>query len=510
MCTLTLTLPAPNHPPTHPSSIPGINRGPHVLTLTPNRPPVEGAIWIVTLSVASPAEVHAAIKTGLIAQQAQAAALTAVAPRGAVDVVGLAEEDGDDDSDGDGEDDGGSVREHRSVDGSGASDAGGADEDDDASVTMARRRLTARAVPASTLPKAATMASPEKSTARLSAGSGAGAGGGGSNSSSASLSSAMRRLGGAAVAKRGVLFAAGHGDDAARPPIPGSPRMVRSGSGGSGDGGDGAEVAHPGEVSGVAIKVVATALAAARKERALASGGSVGSGRSGQSDGSHLSPIEMIRRGVKARSTRLETSLATLRNSLAIVFLIVLITNLSSYAVSNVLTGQLLQNLDSLSMNSKRAVYATRAAEQVQKLVAHADMSLGAKPKYDLAEGESFVREKLRQAAIEVETLHKALYLEAEASGNAAWFEQYHDPSWTVMDLVPNTYVDRDHFSFVERNVSFSDLVLEYTMRLHSVWFYKLASFSDADSNVFWIARTALPGPRTPSHTRLNPTRTWR
>ena len=43
--TLVLTLPtAPNHPPTHPSSIlaptaslPGVNRGPHALTLTPHR-----------------------------------------------------------------------------------------------------------------------------------------------------------------------------------------------------------------------------------------------------------------------------------------------------------------------------------------------------------------------------------------------------------------------------------------------------------------------------------------
>ena len=77
------------------------------------------------------------------------------------------------------------------------------------------------------------------------------------------------------------------------------------------------------------------------------------------------------------------------------------------------------------------------------------------------------------------------------------------------MDLVPNTYVDRDHFSFLERNVSFSDLVLEFSMRLHSVWYYPLADFDESDPNVFWIASTAAPGPRPPSHTKLTLVPTW-
>ena len=108
-----------------------------------------------------------------------------------------------------------------------------------------------------------------------------------------------------------------------------------------------------------------------------------------------------------------------------------LITNLASYTVSNILTSQLLQNLSSLNNNSKRAVFASRAAAQVQKLVAHADTSLG-HPRFDLAEGVGFAREKLRQAVLEVEALHKLLYLEAEASGNQQWFAQYHEPSWTA------------------------------------------------------------------------------
>ena len=75
------------------------------------------------------------------------------------------------------------------------------------------------------------------------------------------------------------------------------------------------------------------------------------------------------------------------------------------------------------------------------------------------------------------------------------------------MDLVPNTYVDRDHFSFVERNVSFSDLVLEYCMRLHSVWYYPLTRFDDSDPNIFWIASTKVPsGQTTPAaHSESSP-----
>jgi len=66
---------------------------------------------------------------------------------------------------------------------------------------------------------------------------------------------------------------------------------------------------------------------------------------------------------------------ATLRNSLLAVLLLVLATILASFAVSTVLLQTLLQNFTSLSLNSKRAVSASRAAAQVQRLAAHGDTS---------------------------------------------------------------------------------------------------------------------------------------
>ena len=155
----------------------------------------------------------------------------------------------------------------------------------------------------------------------------------------------------------------------------------------------------------------------------LGPGGSLPSAGSGGSGDSSLSPTEMIRRGVKARSGRLESSLHTLRSSLQIVAAVVLLTNIATYLVSSSLNAQLLANLQSLAKSSSRANYAQRLLAQVQKFVAHADRSLGF-PRYDLGDGESMLREKMRSMTVILENLHKALYLEAETSGDAALFEK--------------------------------------------------------------------------------------
>jgi hypothetical protein len=39
----------------------------------------------------------------------------------------------------------------------------------------------------------------------------------------------------------------------------------------------------------------------------------------------------------------------------------------------------------------------------------------------------------------------------------------------------------------VERNVSFSDLVLEYTTRCSVLWWYNESAFVESDPNVFWV-----------------------
>ena len=111
--------------------------------------------------------------------------------------------------------------------------------------------------------------------------------------------------------------------------------------------------------------------------------------------GSSLSPAEMIRRGVKARSRLLEASLIKLRRSLVVVFAIVCATNVASFVVTQVLTTQLLTNLGSLRHNSQRAVLVQRTASVVQLLVAHGDASFGF-PLYDLVEGYSWARERMR------------------------------------------------------------------------------------------------------------------
>jgi hypothetical protein len=217
-------------------------------------------------------------------------------------------------------------------------------------------------------------------------------------------------------------------------------------------------------------------------------GGSVasgGSGKSGGSDNSHLSPSEMLRRGVRVRSQHTETSLSRLRFSLIVVFGIVLVTNIISFVVTQSLTGQLLLNLESMGYNSQRAVHAQLSADFVQRLTAFNDLSMGS-PKYDLKEGVGYARENIRVSIATMESLHKSLYAEAQKNGGE-WLASYVEPRWRVVDLVAGTYIDRDHYAVTSRNVSLADIVFEYASRLRALWFYESVKFTADDANVFWV-----------------------
>ena len=370
-------------------------------------PLVEGSIWILILAVATSAEVNAAAQAGVLS-------MAGVAPQRGAGASGSGgagggKHHGLDDEEGgdDGSDvDGSSLVEERSDDGS-----------------VARMR-TARAV------NAAAAASDEGAAALPAL---------------AAASAARAR-----PPRKGVAFMGG-GDDGAA-----TTAAVDVGANADGASEADGERHHN------------TASAEPKTAKFGPGGSLVSAGTAGSGD-SHLSPVELIRRGVKARSGRLESSLEMLRKSLLLVTFVVLATNVATYLVSNELTTKLLANLNSLAMTSSRANYAQRLIGRVQKFVAHADVSLGF-PRYDLGDGEDAIREKIRSLMVNVETLHRQLYLEAEQSGIAEWYNEYHDPRWTVKDLVPGTYVDRDTFVATQRNVSFSDLIIEYTTRCHVIW----------------------------------------
>ena len=156
------------------------------------------------------------------------------------------------------------------------------------------------------------------------------------------------------------------------------------------------------------------------------------------------------------------------------VFLVVAVTNIVSYAVTRVLTEQVLKSLAtmrsiaSVSANTRRGAAAIQLAE------------LGTAGRYDFPEGLAFVRERLRTSVEAAMAENNDLYLSAVASGGDL-LDAYLQPKWEVHDVVPFSYVDRDHSNETHRMLSLSNLMLEYAARAHAVWWYSAAQYLPGD-----------------------------
>ena len=198
------------------------------------------------------------------------------------------------------------------------------------------------------------------------------------------------------------------------------------------------------------------------------------------SAGSQMSPSEAIRRGVAARSQHLEASLVKLRLSLFVVFIVVAATNVASFVTSLVLSNQLIANFASLQANAARCVFAQRAMAQVQKQV------LSNAGRFTITEGYAWSNERERSATDEFEAYHRALMLEAYSNGGAE-LAAYSDEIWPVVDLVPGTFVDNDHYVSTPRNISLANLGIEIINRLREFWWLPHSAKVVNDTDVFFL-----------------------
>jgi hypothetical protein len=156
------------------------------------------------------------------------------------------------------------------------------------------------------------------------------------------------------------------------------------------------------------------------------------------------------------------------------VFLVVAVTNIVSYAVTRVLTEQVLKSLTtmrsiaSVSANTRRGAAVIQLAE------------LGAAGRYDFPEGLAFVRERLRTSVAVAMADNNDLYLSAVASGGDL-LDAYLQPKWLVHDVVSSSYVDRDHSNETHRVLSLSNIMLEYAARAHALWWYSASQYVPGD-----------------------------
>ncbi len=211
---------------------------------------------------------------------------------------------------------------------------------------------------------------------------------------------------------------------------------------------------------------------------AMRSGASVGSGASAASGGS-LTPAEMLRRGVTWRGTKLEESLVALRGAVLSVFVLIAAMNIVSYTVTNVLFADLLANFGVLFENAERAVFAQQGFTEVQNQVL---ANLGRFPRT----GSYFdwSNERIRTSVNSLEGLHRSLYL--TALKDPVQKLKYIAEDYTTIDLEAGTFIDRDNYDVLKRNLSLTNIVLEYITRQREFWWYPLSQVLPSDADTFW------------------------
>ena len=100
--------------------------------------------------------------------------------------------------------------------------------------------------------------------------------------------------------------------------------------------------------------------------------------------------------------------------------------------------------------------------------------------------GGVWSKERLRTSVDAAEALHQSLYLAAQGAGGAAR-DAYLLPALQVADLVPGSFASRDAHATTLRNISFSNLVLEYVAKARQVWWYPLPAVQPGEASVFWL-----------------------
>jgi hypothetical protein len=207
---------------------------------------------------------------------------------------------------------------------------------------------------------------------------------------------------------------------------------------------------------------------------------------SGGSTGSRLmTTSEQIRTGVTLRSRRIEASLVRLRSAMLMVFVVVCITNIVSYVVTRVLTEKVLENLVEMREIAKVGTFVRRSVATIQLAV------LANEGKYTYPDDLVWIRERIRTSVNSAEVAHRKLFRLAMSREIGPQVDAYLLPTLSSFNLLPGTYVDKDEFNQTEDKTSLSNLMLDYAVRMRSIWFFNLTQYNRNNEHIFWMLNTA-------------------
>lgn len=212
--------------------------------------------------------------------------------------------------------------------------------------------------------------------------------------------------------------------------------------------------------------------------------GSVYSRGSGGASSSN-SHTDVLRRGVIARSKRMERSLILLKYAIIVVFGTIAALSIISICISITLFQQLQSNIDLVIRNGDRALYANRAIGHLQHLI------FSTEGKFNIPEGTAYVQGKLNTWAANVESLHRGLLLAVDGTFPE---EQslYTDNVIQIDDLVAGTYVDRVHFNSTSRLIGLADAGLEFVSKIRLSNALGAGNFSLDKSSVWYVMHNGV------------------
>jgi PAS domain S-box-containing protein len=193
-------------------------------------------------------------------------------------------------------------------------------------------------------------------------------------------------------------------------------------------------------------------------------GGGPGSVHSKGSNAS-FSSSEVLRRGVTARGSYLETSLVTLKRSVLVVFLVTAGLSIIGLGMTVSLTSQLIANIELVELNGRRGVLLQRIVSNVADTVyasGERKLLLGGDP--PLFSNVTLVGEATRPILREFLDHHRTLYLALDTSSTDE-VAMYTVPWVPVTELVPGTYADRVTHANTTRLVGLTNAGIEFHER---------------------------------------------
>ena len=266
----------------------------------------------------------------------------------------------------------------------------------------------------------------------------------------------------------------------------------------------------PGEMStvrhrprGAAALALATATAEAsrassvsKKQAASVSGKSHRSGKSSRSKhlggksvsssdtaatASILSTAEMIRRGVYSRAVVMEASLLRLKFFIILLGAVLFSLNIARQSASDSSFQALAGSLDTIKGASLRSAATLEVLTEVQAQLMHAT----APTEYTLPKLSTWSNERLRVRAIDIEVVHRTLFLAAEATGGDL-LAAYSSTLVPTAVLHPGEWQDLATWNATVYNSTFASVMLEFVSAVRELWYFNTTA-TYATPSAFWL-----------------------